>query len=338
MSSKYSYKPALGGKALDEAVELTSDVRCALIEGLVYERSVILISADGGTGKSTIAANVIAQASIGLPVFNSLHVPSPLLSYYIPFERGSEEIRERLKHIKKVINYNSDNIRIFENDSFPIPNLYKDEDQDFLLESIGKDCGDRKPDIVFYDPIYMAVSGGLSNEDKVSVFVRFNVRLMRMFGCATWLNHHTGKQTYSVTGNPIEKEDPYYGSSFLKNHCTVSYYLKENKETDGTILIRKKDNLQLSLKKIILNYEPESYTSFMKDAQVGLAASDRLKIALRQYAQHNKEFTFRQLEGCLVGVSTSWLRSLLNTPPFCEVIHKRKSIGSNTLYSVSGQI
>ena len=221
MSKYYPYVPALSGRNLDRLLEETPAQRPSIIEGLLYENSILLISSDPGTGKSTLVANAIAQLSCGLPVFGSLHVPRPVKCYYIPFERGSQEIRERLKLIRESVPFNTDNIFIFENLDIVAPNLYDIDDQNFLLNSIEKDC--TRPDIVFYDPIYASVQGGLSDETKVSIFTRFNTRLMARFKCSTWLNHHTGKRSYDSKGLPIEKEDPYYGSIFLKAHCTGSY-------------------------------------------------------------------------------------------------------------------
>ena len=336
----YPYRPALTGAALDEAIAKTSEARTPLIEGLLYEHSVLLVSADGGTGKSTLVANVMAQTSLGLPVFQALHVPRPLLSYYIPFERGSEEIRERLKHIHQSIPFNSELIRIFDNPDFPSPNLYQPSDQDFLLASILKDCPDRAPDIIYYDPIYQAVAGGLCNEDRVSIFIRFNVRLMAKFRCATWLNHHTGKPQYTQDGQQVEKDDPYYGSSYLRNHCTGSYHIRRRSETDGdgTLWLRKKDNLDALVKKMTLTYQPETYTSYLKDFDSTLTVTDRLKVALRQFKASDQIFTFRQLQGCLQGVSTSYLRRLLETPPLCTFLTKVMATGKTTYYKVTGDI
>lgn len=333
----YTYKPALTGPALDAALEQTAAIRPALIEGLVYERSILLVSADGGTGKSTLVANVIAQSSVGLPVFGSLFTPRPLLCYYIPFERGSEEIRERLKHMRSAIPFNTANIVLFDNDEF-IPNLYEKADQDFLLDSIARDCGDRKPDIVFYDPIYSAVAGGLCNEDKVSVFLRFNVRLMKTFGCATWLNHHTGKQGYASDGTKIQKDDPYYGSSFLRNHCTGSYYVKESDDKGGTTWIEKKDNLKSLLSKLTLNFDDETFTSTMKGDLSELSAGERLTLALRQFRREGKPFTFKQLLASLGGVSKARLRQLLCLPDYTPCLKKHKSLGDSTLYEVIGEV
>ena len=161
---------------------------------------------------------------------------------------------------------------------------------------------------------------------------------MAHFKCATWLNHHTGKATYSSSGEIIEKDDPYYGSSYLRNHCVGSYYLKSNPDTDGTVFIGKKDNLDLLIKRIILHYEPETYTSYCKDLSAGIVVVDRLKMALRQFKSTRQKFTFRQLEGCLQGVSTSYLRKLLETPPFPTSIKKFTSSGTATYYEVIGEI
>ena len=330
----YSYTAALTGTALDLALEQTADSRPALIEGLLYEHSVLLVSADGGTGKSTLVANVMAQASLGLPVFNALYCPRPLTCYYIPFERGSEEIRERLKHIRKAIPFATERLFIFNHPAW-MPNLYARSDQDFLLASILRDCP-AKPDIVFYDPIYQAVAGGLCNEDRVSIFLRFNTRLMNELGCATWLNHHTGKPGYTSDGMKIEKEDPYYGSSFLRNHCTGSYYVKEHE--GGTTWLEKKDNLKAMLKKLVLTYDTETYTSTVEDQSDGLSVEDRLRIILRRMKHEQKAFTFKQIEGCLPGVSTSRLRALFSTPHITANLKKVKSLGQATLYEVDGSI
>ena len=333
---RYSYKPALTGQLLKEALDSTPEQRPAIIEGLLYENSILLVSSDPGIGKSTITANLIAQLSCGLPAFGQLFVPKPVVCYYIPFERGSQEIKERLKHIRTSIPFDESKIFIFENDEIVAPNLYDPNDQEFLLESISKDCV--RPDIVIYDPIYASVQGGLSDETKVSVFTRFNTRLMARFKCSTLLNHHTGRKSYASDGSPIEKEDPYYGSIFLKAHCTASYYLKENVETQGTVFINKKDSHGNLLKRIPLQYEPETYTSFIPGQNSGLIVKDRLLMVVRQFKKDNKRFTFRQLMGCMVGVSDSHLREVLRTPPFNTILKKCKSNGEATLYEIDESI
>jgi len=336
VTSAYQYQPALTGETLKAALDATPDQRPAIIEGLLYENSTLLMSSDPGIGKSTLVANVIAQLSTGLPVFGHLFVPKPVTCYYIPFERGSQEIRERLKQIHEIIPMDFSRIFLFENSSIVAPNLYEAADRLFLLDSIAQDCG--CPDVVFYDPIYASVAGGLSDENKVSILTRFNTHLMSRFQCASWLNHHTGRKSYASDGTPIEKEDPYYGSTFLKAHCTASYYLKANDAKTGTLLMNKKDTQGNLLRKIPLLYEPETYTSVMETSGPMLPMKDRLLMLLRQFKHDHKTFSFRQLQGCLAGVSDSYLRVLLKTPPFKDSFKLDKSSGQPTLYEVFGDL
>lgn len=337
MSSTPPYKPALTGSTLEKVISESAMSRPALIEGLIYEKSVIMLSAEGGTGKSTLIANIIAQSSVGLPVFQALHVPNPLIWYYIPFERGKDEISERLKHIGESVPYNLNNIKVFYHPDGYVPNLCSKSDHDFLINSIAQDCKDNPPHIVIYDPLYQAVVGGLASEERISEFIRFNTRLMERFQCSTWFNNNTLKDTYDGKSK-VNKEDPYYGHSYLKNHCTGSFLLQKSKEHDGTILSCKKDNLDMLIKKVKLYYNPENYTSHMSDDMQGVSKADRVKIAIRQFKSLSKPFTFRQIQGCTQGVSTSYLRDLFRTPPYSEALTKDKSNPENTLYTVTGVI
>lgn len=60
--------------------------------------------------------------------------------------------------------------------------------------------------------------------------------------------------------------------------------------------------------------------------------------AVRQLKHDGKPFTFRQLLGCLGGVSKARLRQLLSTPDYTPHLLKQKSLGENTLYTVEGEI
>lgn len=331
-SAQYFYEPAITGETLKQRLLDQEEQAKPLVDGLLYENSIILISADPGLGKSTLIANMIAQMSSGLPVFGGLIVPRPLKCYYIPFERGEHEVLERLKHMEKVIPFTHSNLFIFSNKNCPTPNLLDSRDQDFIMASIEQDC--KKPDVVIYDPIYACVNGGLSDETRVSIFTRFNTRLMKYFGCATWLNHHTVKTSYDRDGNAIEKEDPFYGSQFLKAHCTGAYYVKANQRSEGTIFIKKKDSHSNLIDKIPLRYEHETYTSVLDGVSLDASAKDKVLAAIRTFKGLNKPFTFSDLKGCVIGVSNSRLRQLLCTPQIASMLEKSKSPGASTLYTV----
>ena len=91
------------GQLLKHEVHETPPERLPLVEGLIYEKSILMTTADPAIGKSTIMACAIAQMSTGLPVFGFLNVPRPLRCYYVPFERGRHEIIERFRLLESVI-------------------------------------------------------------------------------------------------------------------------------------------------------------------------------------------------------------------------------------------
>jgi len=324
-------RPAFSGEELRIKINSAPEKRTPLIEGLIYENSIVLNSADPGVGKSTLTACWMAQASAGLPVFGQLFVPRPLVIYYIPFERGTQEIEERFRHIQNVIPIEYDNI--FLNEHFMGLNVINDAHADDIVRNIRNDIKSRHIDVMVLDPIYQAVAGGLSTDEKASQFTRFSTRLQVEFKCSNWMNHHTVKDSYSSqSGAKIEKDDPFYGSQWLKAHCTAGYYMKRNPATGGVIMVNKKDSHSNLLHELPLCYEPETYTLFLKGIDNSVPVRDRLLMAYRSFKKAQKRVTFREIQGCLGGVSDSHLRNLLDTPPFDTAFTRVKSIGSNTLY------
>lgn len=320
---------SLTGESLKSALNEIHTERKALIEGFLYERSILMMSADPGAGKSTITAQAIAQMSAGLPVFGCLSVPRPIKCYYLSFERGREEILERLKVMQDIIPMDFNNIYI--NDSFIGYNVLDVKHADFIIHAINHDC--MNPDVVFIDPIYASVAGGLSTDEKASQFCRFSARLQSVVGCSNWLNHHTVKESYAQDGTTIEKSDPFYGSQWLKAHCTAAYYLK--RKDGGTTLLNKKDSQNNLLKKIILEYNAEDYISFIDQKNMEIPAIDRLKMFLRnKWKSDNKTFYYEQLESCLQPLSTSRLRVLCGQVWFRDAISISKSSGKKSLYTV----
>lgn len=323
---------AITGLSLVNKLKEVRKEREALIEGLLYEHSIIMISSDPGAGKSVLIANIIARLSMGFRVFDQLYCPKERICYYIPFERGAEEILERLKHLQSYTAMAYDNI--FINENFIGLNVIDTRHADHIIETISKDC---KPDLIILDPIYASVSGGLSTDDKASQFCRFSARLQHTFGCSIWLNHHTVKDTYSsFNGEKIGKSDPFYGSQWLKAHVTASYHMKRNHDDTGIILDKKKDSFGNLIEKIELGFNAEDYSLFSKESDTEDSKKDRFYRFLRASKANKKPFTFNDLKGVYKGVSTSYLRRLLCTPEVDTSIKKHKSNGGATLYEVIG--
>ena len=328
---------AVSGESLKLELIKTPESRKPIIEGFLYEHSALMLSSDPGLGKSTVVISAFAQLSCGLPVWGELYVPRPMKCYYIPFERGLQEAAERLKHIVEVVPINFDNL--FINENFIGLNVNESKHADFIMKVISQDC--LKPDVIAIDPIYASVAGGLSTDEKASMFCRFSTRLQHEFGCSVWLNHHTVKQQPNKDGNMILRPDPFYGSQWLKAHVTASYYLKDGTD-NGVILENKKDSHGNLRKKIVLGYNAENYTNYAIGIESSVTQKERGIMFLRTCYATKKQFTFKQFKeavmGYTEGVSDSHPRELLRTPPFVDIIHKHKSIGGSTLYEILSEI
>jgi len=328
---------AISGNSLKEIISKPQTIRQPIIEGFLYEHSVLMLSADPGLGKSTVLISAFAQLSCGLPVWNALYVPKPVKCYYIPFERGIQEAGERLRHIQDSVPINYNNL--FINENFIGLNVTEAKHADFIIKIIRQDCPD--PGIIALDPIYASVAGGLSTDEKASAFCRFSARLQHEFKCSIWLNHHTVKPQLNRDGEVASRPDPFYGSQWLKAHCTASYHLKAG-DDGGVILENKKDSHGNLRKKIVLGYNPESYTNYAIGIESNATQKERAFTFFRACYANKKQFTFKQFKeavmGCTEGVSDSNPRDILRTPPFVEAHIKHKSNGGATLYEVIAEI
>lgn len=330
-------KSGLSGSNLRDAIHAAPIERKPLIEGLLYENSVLMTSADPGLGKSTTMINAIAEMSCGLPVFGALHCSRPISCYYIPWERGAQEAMERLRYMEDNIPINYDNITI--NDKFIGMDVTDEKHSKEIIATIKAD----RPngiDVILLDPIYASVRGGLSGDEKASMFTRFSSTLLHDLKCANWFNHHNVKQSYSQSGDPIIKDDPFYGSIWLKAHVTGAYYMR--KSDSGTTWVNKKDSHGNLISELQLEFDADTYMSRAKNvSDVGLI-KDRALVFCRQQFHAQNTFTFKQfyaaLGGVHSGVSNSYARHLIGHPPLKNSLIKVKSNGQSTLYKVSSAI
>lgn len=279
--------PALTGDALIEKMHHARDARITLVEGLLYEKTTILISADPGTGKSTISSQIMIEAAAGVPVFGVLNVPRPLKFLYVQTERDILELLERMEILSKVYPIAKDNIII--TDEYQRFNMLNPDHVYLIVKCIKRDCPDGV-DVIIFDPIYSMVSGGLSKDEPAAAFTHAMSIIHKEIGAAHWYNHHTVKPEY-YQGKRTEREDPFYGSQWLKAHCSGAYYMRKTKK--GVQMVCKKDNYATLTASLELEYNPETSLSAL-DVD-GLSAIDRVKNFIGLMKLEGKEFCFEDM-------------------------------------------
>lgn len=319
--------PAYTGSRLDEAVEGAEHQREVIAEGLIYEKTNLMIASDPGLGKSTISTQVAVELASGLPIFGHFYVPRPFKVFYIQAERHIMETFERIRQIKLAGRpINSTNLVV--TDKFQVLNLLKYDHAVFMIESIERDCG--TPDIIFIDPIYSMVSGGLKDDKPASAFTKVMSVLQSKFGCALWLNHHTTKQQYSSSGDKMGSDDRFYGSQWLKASVTGSYQME--KQDKGVVLKCKKDNYGLLLSQINLEYDAATELCHVTKLSQ-LPAEDRVKNYLQTMRDRQEWFSYYDImESCQV--SKRLLTSLILHTRVKDKLETQKSLKGKKLFRI----
>ena len=301
MDLSHIEKP-LNGNALREYISNAKNARESIVEGFLYKYTSTMISADPGLGKSTVATQVAVELATGLPVFGVLEVTRPHKILYIQTERSILEFAERLETISKIYPINVDNIYV--TDEYQKLNIMKPDNLDLLIRAITRECPEL--DVVFIDPIYSMVPGGLKDEGRATIFNNAMNMIQKTTNAALYYNHHTVKAQHGSDGGAIERDDPFYGSQWLKAHVTGSYHLK--KTDSGVKFICKKDNYNVLHKTIELDYDAETQLcSIPKDE---IPAIERVKNFLKVKKIDGKTFTFNELV-LSTGVCTRTARKLL---------------------------
>ncbi len=244
----------------------------------------MIIAADSGTGKSVLSLQCALELSCGKPLFRRLDVKRAYKCYYILKERPKEEMGERIQFMQKVIKWNPENLIL--DDQLQSFNLSKESNFKMICDRVES----YKPDLVFIDPIY-AGTPGLSKDEVAGSFANFLTQLEQATKATLWLNHHVTKASYDRDGGQINKEDPMYGSAWIRAHVTGCYHL--TKVASGTHMAKKKDSHLNLLDSIELEFDIESYLSTAKGK--GGSGHDRIMLFIQRVKHENRRFTMEEI-------------------------------------------
>jgi RecA-family ATPase len=282
---------ALTGDVLLEQISKAKDQRKALVDGLLYEQTIVMVSAPPGLGKSTLATQIAIECAAGIPVFGVLPIMKPLKVLYCQTERPMLEFLERAEIISKTYPIVKENLTV--TDAYKIFNLVKEDHMIGLIQCVNRDCPGAE--VIFLDPIYPLVAGGLSKDEPASAFCKAISLLQKYTKATIFLNHHTVKPSSDNSGKAIIRDDPFYGSQWLKALVTGSYSVYSNE--NGVTLIRKKDNYRCLRSEIVLEYDPATELSHIPLDEMPIV--DKVRLYLQVKAKDKKEFSFSEMVASL---------------------------------------
>lgn len=296
------------GKVLALDVDTLDTTQTPIVEGFLYEKSIHMIYADPGVGKSTIAIQIAAALTSGSKLFGQLAVPKQRNVYYIQMESSYEETIERMRLIKTAVPIDYSYLWI--DDALKGVNVVKEDHANMVIERVRDNC--LFPDLVIIDPIYAMVSGGLSKDDVASAFCRFSSLLQKELDCAVLHLHHTSKDVYASDGKKINRDNSFYGSQWLAAHPHNMFHLTkpDPKRHDRVTLYRKKSRNANLLPEIMLHFDAETHTTYIESDPKEMSGKEKVIHFLREFKEKKVWPSFYDIQD-KAGVSQSHLRRIL---------------------------
>ncbi len=303
-----SDSPIYTGSKLIDKINSDDEKRDPYVDSFLYEKSVLMIAARSATGKSMLALQMAMQMTCCLPVFGQFYVHRPIKSLYLQMERPIIEIIERIRVMQKGIKPDFSNLTI--DSSLQGLDLSKSHNWDIVwrrLDIIHKVFPFM---VVFMDPIYAMVRGGLTKDDIASIFCQFSASLQNRYTCSNVLVHHLNRGVKDEFGN--RSKGDMYGSVWLEAHPTGIFIV--DKSDHGTKFKCEKDSHGNLIEKFSLEYDKTTHLSHLNDKDIAkLSGQDRLLMFLRNCERRDLEFSLDDIEAG-IQLSTPMIYRLRERP------------------------
>jgi len=293
-----------------------------LVDGLVPEKAVTIISGQPGSGKSWVVFQIIKDIAEKKPVFGKFEAKTGNI-LLIDGETGFGEISRRLKlmkfHANKKINIISDaNLKM----DRPNPDIHQ----------IVKIIREKNIKLVVLDP-FISFHNQDENVSSGMQIVMKNLRTVAWIGPAIILVHHHRKE---FKGSPINSAQNIRGSSAILGAIDSHIEVKKEKSVDGDLILIKQNKARrgkavepFSLK-MTENEEGVQFSFIESIAEK--SKRERVKAHILQAINEQKELDFKALFKSEVG-GLSLFKDVIQTLKSEKVITSRKVAKGREIFS-----
>jgi len=202
-------KPILTGV---ELMSMPEEPDNYIIEKLVWKRDVVLVLASEKAGKSILGMQMACALTKGGHFLGEYEVPEPQKVLYVQCEGSREETQTRLRMMVKE-QFSGWCPENFFHMYPPSLSLDTDEGMKTFLEAIT--VTKLRPDVIFIDPLYMAMQGDLIDNKAARLFCRNIRKIKEMFDCTVIINHHKRRPQKDKEGHYVDKGDDEIMGSFV---------------------------------------------------------------------------------------------------------------------------
>ena len=219
-------KPILSGTELMLLPDMDNNY---LVEHLLWEDDVAVLLSKEKVGKSIFSIQMACALTCGGTFLNEYDILEPMKVLYVQAE-GSR--RETIKNLRNMladgtVKWNAENFY----HAFPSAlSLDIDEGLNDMIDKIVDNAF--IPRVIFVDPLYMAMAGGLTDEKASRKFCRHIRVLKEKFNSTIFICHHENRGTKDEKGNQKEMGDNSIMGSFVWK-AFPSHIIRLKKRDDG---------------------------------------------------------------------------------------------------------
>lgn len=256
-------KPILNGT---ELLQLPVEPNDYLIDKILWKNQIVILLAKEKVGKSILSLQMACALSCGEQFLNEFDVARPLKVLYVQAEGDRYETINRLKSMisDQHVQWNPEN---FYHWFPPALSLDRQEGYDEFITKV-TDIG-IMPDVIFIDPLYLAMEGDLSDNKAARMFIRYVRMIQEKYRCALIIDHHEHRPIKEKqSGWNIQEGDNSIMGSFawkaFASHVirielhkdktrTMSCHTQRNGQVEETL---KMDLVEHPLKFVVKSQEP----------------------------------------------------------------------------------
>lgn len=315
-------KPLLSGQ---DVLDLPYEPNDYIIENFLWRNDIAFIIAKEKSGKSVFSSQMAQAITIGEPFLEAFDTAKPLNVLYIQAEGTMEETQDRIKNSLKKIKWDKQRWR----HHFPAAlALDTEEGYDDLKKRIKADGFN--PDIIFIDPLYMAMEGDLNDNKAARAFCRNIRRLKKRFSTSIVCVHHEHRPKSNAFGKAINEGDESIMGSFVwKAFASHTLRIERNMKTGlNTVTCARSRNNNV-VKEIVLAYDAESETFYLNDSK---PTSGSIDMILKYIKFNGGSSAKRIIED--IGIPQSTVRKAFTSLRKSGVIEIQNTKGKEVIYGL----
>lgn len=180
-----------------------------LIESVLYERDNTILLGREKAGKSIMALQMACALSSGSKFLGEYEVKKPVDVVYIQAEGKLANTQANFINMNKVIDADDNRMMLLY-----YPSIHLDAKEDFAEINANIDSW-RKPDVIFIDPLYMAMSGDMKDDVDSRRMIEAVRNMAEKYQATIVLVHHAHKGIRAKDGQIVEEGDDSIFGSFV---------------------------------------------------------------------------------------------------------------------------